>query len=333
MIADQSIYLEGHRLPSTDLAADLSRLRYGDQPGFLWISMVDPSQEEFKIVSDALGLHELAVEDAMVGRERPKIEIYRRSLFVVLKSLHYIDRTSDIETGEVMMFVGEHFVVTVRKRSAPSLSGVRERVERHPEWVGLGPVSVLYAVMDVIVDNYLQVDAEVQRDLADIEQEVFQEGDVDVNAIYRLKREVLEFRRATQPAADSLWTFTQRGGMKRFPPEAAPFFRDISDHLRQVNDHIDSYGRLLSDILSARLATVSVQQNEDMRKISAWVAIAAVPTMIAGIYGMNFTYIPETHWSVNISGQEFYYGYFLVVFIMLLIVGVMYRSFKRTGWL
>ncbi len=333
MIVDQAIYRQGRRHPCGDLSDELDALRAGGD-GFLWIGLKDPSPGEFDEVNSELHLHPLAVEDAVKGNQRAKIEKYESSLFVVLKTLRYIEETSDIETGAVMVFIGDRFVVTVRRGEANPLAGVRSRLEREPDRLVHGPVAVLHSVMDSVVDNYRLVDAEVGADLDAIESEVFSEHvTADANAIYRLKREVLEFRRASGPLAESLTTFMERGDGRLLHVDLQHLFRDVADHLRQVNDHVETYDRLLTDVLSAHLTGVSVQQNADMRKISAWVAMAAVPTMIAGIYGMNFHYLPELTMSVHVGDAEVYYGYFLVIGFMVAACAFLYRFFKRSGWL
>ncbi len=333
MIVDQAIYRQGRRHPCGDLSDELAALRAGGD-GFLWIGLKDPSPEEFDEVNSELDLHPLAVEDALKGNQRAKIETYESSLFVVLKTLRYIESTSDIETGEVMLFIGDRFVVTVRRGEVNPLAGVRQRLEEEPARLAHGPISVLHAVMDSVVDNYRLVDREVAADLDAIEAEVFStELTADANVIYRLKREVLEFRRASLPIAEALTAFLDRGEGRDLDVDLRHLFRDVGDHLRQVNDHVETYDRLLTDVLSAHLTGVSVRQNEDMRKISAWVAMAAVPTMIAGIYGMNFQYLPELAMSVDVGGTELYYGYFLVLGVMAAACAVLYRFFKRSGWL
>jgi magnesium transporter len=336
MIVDQAIYREGHRLVCHDLSDELQRLRKQGN-GFLWIGLKDPTDAEFALVNDELQLHPLAVEDAVRGDQRAKIEHYEGSLLVVLKTLRYLEETSDVETGEVMVFLGDRFVVTVRRGEANPLAGVRHRLEENAEHLSIGPAAVLHAVMDSVVDNYTLVDAEIHEDLERIEQAVFSGArDVDATAIYRLKREVLEIRRASNPLADAmerLFVQPHRAIVDRDGSDVLAFFRDVRDHLLKVNDHVESYDRLLTDILNAHLAQISVQQNDDMRRISAWVAIAAVPTMIAGIYGMNFHTIPELEASVTVGGTEVYYGYFVVLAVMLGACVGLYRAFKRSGWL
>ncbi len=336
MIVDQAIYRKGHRLVCHDLSEELDRLR-DEGNGFLWIGLKDPTDAEFALVNQELQLHPLAVEDAVRGDQRAKIEYYEGSLLVVLKTLRYVEDTSDVETGEVMVFLGDRFVVTVRRGDANPLAGVRARLEQNAEHLSLGPAAVLHAVMDSVVDNYILVDNEIHEDLEHIEQLVFSgTRGVDATAIYRLKREVLEIRRASQPLADAmerLFVQPHRAIVDRDGSEVMAFFRDVKDHLLKVNDHVESYDRLLSDILSAHLAQISVGQNDDMRKISAWIAIAAVPTMIAGIYGMNFDTIPELTASFIVGDSEYYYGYFVVLAVMAVVCVSLYRAFRRSGWL
>ncbi|WP_460938990.1 magnesium/cobalt transporter CorA [Phycicoccus ginsengisoli] len=326
MIVDQAIYRGGRREPCGDLSDALDGLRADPATkDFLWIGLKDPTQAEFELVNEELQLHPLAVEDAVNGHQRAKVELYDNTMFVVLKPLRYVEETSDIETGEVMMFVGDRFVVTVRYGEAGPLKSVRARLEANPEMLSHGAIAVLHAVTDAVVDNYLAIDTELQDDLQEIEQSVFA-GSTTVTSetIYRLKREVLEFRRAATPLAAPL-RMLHDGSRSPLPDkEVRLLLRDVADHLLRVIDHMESYDRLLTDILSAHLAQISVQQNNDMRKISAWVAIAAVPTMIAGIYGMNFDHMPELH---------LYYGYYGALALMGVACVTLYRMFKKSGWL
>ena len=333
MIVDQAVYRDGRRRPCGDLSDELEGLRVGGHPqDFLWIGLKDPTDEEFDLVNDELKLHPLAVEDAVKGNQRPKVELYDNTIFVVLKTLRYLEETSDIETGEVMVFLGDRFVVTVRRGEANPLALVRHRLEADPDKLRHGEIAVLHAVMDSIVDNYVLIDSELQTDLEEIEQAVFSGNpEVDSQTIYRLKREVLEFKRAAVPLAAPL-RMLHDGSRSPVPSkEVRLLMRDVADHLLRVIDHVESYDRLLTDVLNAHLAQlsvqqaqISVQQNSDMRKISAWVAIAAVPTMIAGIYGMNFQYMPEL---------SHVWGYPAVLTVMLVTCLALYRAFRRSGWL
>jgi magnesium transporter len=325
VIVDRAIYVDGRRRPCGDLADELSALREKEDDGsFLWIGLKDPTQAEFDEVDTDLGLHPLAVEDAVHGRQRAKVELYDDTVFVVLKPLRYIDKTSDIETGELMLFVGDRFVVTVRRGELSPLTNIRAALEADPSTLGHGPLAVLHAILDRVVDNYLAIDAEVAQDLEEIEREVFSGSRMDSGSIYRLKREVLEFRRAAMPLSEPLKTLHLSPRSPVPEGELRLLLRDVSDHLHAVIDHIESYDRLLTDMLGAHLSQLSVQQNDDMRKISAWVAIAALPTMIAGVYGMNFDYMPELHAR---------WGYFVVLVVMVAGSTGLFRAFKRSGWL
>ena len=334
VIMDQASYHDGVRRGCFDLSDSLEALRSAGRPtDFLWIGLLDPDQAEFDMVNAELELHPLAVEDVLSGRQRAKIERYDDTFFVVLKTLRYVDATSDVETGEVMVFVGDHFVVTVRNGPLNPLAGIRAALESSPERLRLGPMSVLHAVMDHIVDGYLVVEGELQTDLDEIEVATFSEESPAANSrtIYRLKREVLEARRAVAPMVAPLDALIGSSQSPLPEGELRLLFRDVSDHLKTVRDHVEAYDRLLSDILGAHLAqmgveqnAVAVRQNSDMRRISAWVAIAALPTMLAGIYGMNFDNMPELRWR---------YGYFVVLAIMVLACGGLYRAFRRSGWL
>jgi magnesium transporter len=310
-------------MPCGDLSDELELLRAAES-GFIWIGLKDPTDAEFALVNEELKLHPLAVEDAVKGNQRPKLDVYDDTIFVVLKTLHYIDATSDVETGEVMIFVGDRFVVTVRRGEGNPLAGVRARLEHAPEHLAHGPIAVMYSVMDSVVDNYTLIDVELSEDLDLIEQQVFSGArGVDATDIYRLKREVLEVKRAVSPLEAPLRRL-RSGDISLIGEETLPFFGDISDHVLRVVDHIESYDRLLTDVLHAHLAQISVQQNNDMRKISAWVAMAAVPTMVAGIYGMNFDYMPEL---------RYHWGYFIVLGTLAVVVLGLYRAFRRSGWL
>ena len=322
---DQAVYVDGVRRQCGDLSDELEVLRANPaQPSFLWIGLKNPTQAEFDVVKDELGLHPLAIEDTLKGNQRAKIERYGSILFVVMKPLHYIDATSDIETGEIMLFVGDRFVLTVRRGEVIPLRGVRDALEARPDILRLGPVSILHAIGDVVVDGYGQIDTEIERDLDAIEEIVFADGSpIDSAVIYRLKREVLEFKRATAPLSRA-WAMLH-GPASPFPEgEARHLLRDVGDHLLRVLDHAESYDRLLTDVLHAHLAQVGVRQNADMRKISSWVAMAAVPTMVAGIYGMNFDHMPELRWE---------YGYFVVLALMFSVCLGLYTAFKRSDWL
>ena len=327
MIVDQAVYRAGQRQECGDPSDELAVLRAAGTPDndFLWIGLKDPTPEEFEWVREELDLHPLAVEDVHHGDQRAKVETYDETVFAVVKTLRYEETTSDIETGELMAIIGNHFVVTLRRGDVAPLHHVRQRLEEHEQ--GLlreGPLAVLHGLLDRVVDTYREIDEEVAIDLAEIERDVFGGANrTHSSAIYRLKREVLEFRRAAQPLRVPLQQLIDKNGIVR-SKELRLHFRDVADHLALTLADIESYDALLSDVLSAHLSQIGVRQNNDMRKISAWAAMITVPTLIAGIYGMNFDHMPELHWLV---------GYPLVLLLMAVVVGLLWRLFKRSGWL
>ncbi|GGT41774.1 magnesium transport protein CorA [Streptomyces purpureus] len=327
VIVDCAIYKEGARSEGpSDLSDALAQAR-ADGDAFLWLGLYEPTEREFGHVSEEFGLHPLAVEDALKAHQRPKLEVYDDSLFMVLKPVVYEPESDRVSTDELMLFVGDSFVVTVRHGASAPLAAVRRRLEAEPEVLRQGPTSVLYAVGDAVVDHYIDVAGELQVDLEELEAEVFAPdgGHPKTTAarIYTAKRQVLEFRRATGPLAAPVTRLA--AGTVPFVHEAAkPFFRDVGDHLTRANEQVEGLDRLLSDILSAHLAQMGVRQNDDMRKISAWAAMAAVPTMVAGVYGMNFDHMPELTWT---------WGYPGVVVLMAGVEVGLYRLFKRRGWL
>ncbi|MET4643846.1 magnesium/cobalt transporter CorA [Streptomyces sp. NPDC006539] len=328
VIVDCAIYRDGRR---TDGPADFSDAldearATGD--AFLWIGLHEPTEKEFDLVSSEFSLHPLAVEDALCAHQRPKLEVYDDSLFAVIKPVVYEPEGDTVTTDELMLFIGDSFVVTVRHGESAPLAEVRRRLEAEPEVLRHGPTAVLYAVSDAVVDHYIDVAAELQVDLEELETQVFApSGSVDTkntaSRIYTFKRQVLEFRRATVPLSAPMGRLA--GASVPFVDEhSQPFFRDVSDHLTRANEHVEGLDRLLSDILAAHLAQTGLRQNDDMRKISAWAAMAAVPTMVAGIYGMNFDHMPELHWV---------WTYPTVIVLMGCAVFGLYRMFKRRGWL
>ena len=325
MIVDQALYRDGAR-QNVDLDGDvLSRLRAEDGGGgFVWVGLHEPDKNELGAMAKIFGLHPLAVEDALTQRQRPKVEPYDDMLFLVLKTLWYVDATDQVESGQLAIFLGRDFVVTVRQGEGVELGSVRGDLERRAHLLEHGPSSVVYSVCDRIVDGYEVVAEELDMDVDEVEQGVFSvERYRDDRRIYVLKREIAEVRHAVHPL---------RGPMHKFAtsdypflhPDSAPFFRDISDHVERVADNIETLDGLLSTAFEAYNNRVQVQQNEDMRKISAWVAIAGVCTLIAGVYGMNFEHMPELGWEL---------GYAWALALMLGSSVLLYRLFKRSGWL
>ncbi|KUN00962.1 magnesium transporter CorA [Streptomyces yokosukanensis] len=331
MIVDCAIYRHGHRTEGPeDLSDALAEARAAG--GFVWIGLYEPSEREFDLVTQEFALHPLAVEDALNAHQRPKLEVYDDSLFMVLKPVLYDADSDTVSAGEIMVFIGDCFVVTVRHGEHSPLAAVRHRLEEEPEMLDKGPTAVLYAISDAVVDHYLVVATELGTDLEELEAEVFRpEGGGSrhtASRIYGFKRQILEFRRATGPLSPPLTRLAGTGPFGGTVPfvhdKARPFFRDVGDHLLRVNESVEALDRLVSDVLAAHLAQMSVRQNDDMRKISAWAAMAAVPTMIAGIYGMNFDHMPELHWL---------WGYPAVILLMAALEVLLYRLFKQRGWL
>jgi magnesium transporter len=326
VIVDSALYREGVRVPVDCATDDLTSLRdaaAGDSD-FVWVGLHEPTSAELDQVSALFELHPLAVEDALHAHQRPKLERYDDALFLVLKTLWYVDELDAVETGEINLFVGARFVVSVRHGEGTELHSARLDLEEKTHVLGHGPSAVVYAICDRVVDGYEAVAASLEEDVDEVEESVFAPARSDDSPrIYVLKRELAEMRRAVTPLKDPMKRFAS-GAVPGITHDAAPFFRDVADHLVRVSETIDSLDGLLSTAFDASLARISVQQNEDMRKISAWVAIAAVGTLIAGVYGMNFQNMPELHWR---------YGYFIALSVMLLASVGLYRLFKRSGWL
>ncbi|MBT2482090.1 magnesium/cobalt transporter CorA [Streptomyces sp. ISL-94] len=327
MIVDCAIYRDGRRSEGPEDFSDALDEARAAGDAFLWIGMHEPTAKEFDHVRSEFGLHALAVEDALTAHQRPKLEVYDDSLFVVLKPVQYDEATDTVTTGELMVFIGDSFVVTVRHGEGAPLAAVRRRLEHDPDVLRQGPTAVLYAISDAVVDHYIEVAAELQADLEELEAEVFAPNASDTKntaaRIYGFKRQVLEFRRATSPLLQPMDRLAF-GEVPFVHDHAQPFFRDVADHLTKANEYIEGLDRLLSDALAAHLAQMGVRQNDDMRKISAWAAMAAVPTMVAGIYGMNFDDMPELKQS---------WGYPAVLVVMAGLCLGLHRLFKRRGWL
>jgi magnesium transporter len=326
MIVDSAVYRDGVRVPVACDKDDLATLRAAadaDQD-FVWVGMHEPTADELDEVAGQFGLHPLAVEDALHAHQRPKLERYDDGIFLVLKTLWYVDELDAVETGEIAIFVGRGYVISVRHGEGTELHSARLGLEQKAQVLGHGPSAVVYAVCDRVVDSYEEVAASLEVDVDEVEASVFSPGRTDDSPrIYILKRELAEMRRAVNPLRQPMNAFAS-GSVPGVAAEAAPFFRDVADHLIRVAEQIDGLDALLSTAFDAALARISVQQNEDMRKISAWVAIAAVGTLVAGIYGMNFSYMPELGW---------HYGYFGALAAMVLLSLLLYRLFKKSGWL
>ena len=319
MIIDCAVYRDGVRENTESdkgsLDAALAGLGHDD---FLWIGIANPTSDEMHKVAGALQLHPLAVEDALEAHQRPKVEQYEDHLFMSIRTVAYSD--DDITTHEVNIFLGKNFLLTVR-HGGPTLKDARRAAEKMIEPLSHGPTAALYAVVDNIVDHYEAVAAELEIDVQEVETSVFSaERSNDSTRIYRLKRETLEFRRAVLPLKDPITRFA----LGAMPEDSRPYFRDIGDHLARAAEAIDSIDHLLDNALQAHLAQLSVQQNEDMRKLTAGATIYAVPTAIAGIYGMNFEHMPELTWT---------YGYPICLAVIGGLCLYIYWRFKRSGWL
>ncbi|WP_128377798.1 magnesium and cobalt transport protein CorA [Streptomyces cavernae] len=324
-------YQNGARVTAgDDLLEAVEHVRKA-RDGFVWLGLHEPTEREFVGIADLFDLHPLAVEDAVHAHQRPKLERYGETLFAVFKTVCYVEHkeltaTSEVvDTGEIMVFVGEDFVITVRHGRHGSLGPLREELEADPKQLGKGPAAVLHAIADHVVDSYVEVTDSVQQDIDQVETDVFAENGAraDPGRIYQLKRELLEFKRAVAPLARPIQELAGRP-LKVVDPEIQAYFRDVADHLLRVTEQIAAFDELLNSILQAHLAQVTVAQNEDMRKITAWAAMIAVPTMVCGLYGMNFEYMPELRWR---------FGYPMVIGVISVICLTLYRSFRRNGWL
>jgi magnesium transporter len=321
-------YVDGARCPDSRFD-DAWRLADSGQ-GFFWVGVHAPNMRQLTQLGEIFGLHPLAVEDAANPRQRPKLERYEDMMSVSMRTLAYVERNAReeggdvVETGSIMVFVGEHFALTVRHGRHASMSGLRHQLEAEPKQLASGPAAVLHAVVDKVVDDYLAVVDAVNEDIEEIEIATFtSRAPSNIERIYQLKRDVIEMKRTVAALARPVRELAERP-QRLVHPDIREYFRDVSDHLDRVREHVASFDELLSSILQAGLARLSISENEDMRKISAWVAIVAVPTMIAGIYGMNFTHMPEL-------GQV--WGYPAVLSAMALICAALYRGFKHNGWL
>ncbi|TGD88013.1 magnesium/cobalt transporter CorA [Mycolicibacterium sp. CH28] len=333
-MVDCAIYVEGQRLPGkyTHAAAlaKVHELETQGQTAFVWLGLHEPDEHQMESVAQTFNLHPIAVEDAVHAHQRPKVERYDDALFLVLKTVKYVAHESVaqarqiVETGEIMVFVGADYVVTVRHGDHTGLAGLRQHLETEHIQLALGPYAVMHGIAEHVVESYLEVAQLMECDIDTIEEEAFSPDlKTDIAQIYMLKREVVEMRRAVNPLTAALQKITT-DHKDLMTKEVTRYMRDVLSLQSQAGDQISSYDELLSSLVQAELAKVGLQQNLDMRKISAWVAIAAVPTMIAGIYGMNFDNMPELHWQ---------WGYPLVLSLMASVCGFLYFNFRRNHWL
>ncbi|WP_309104903.1 magnesium/cobalt transporter CorA [Microbacterium sp.] len=334
---DNAIYVNGVRTENPQsLSETFERLR--ERGGMSWIGLYRPSEREIREVADELGIHALVVEDALAGHQRAKLERYGDVLFMVLRPARYLDETEEVEFGEVHVLVGHDFVVTIRHAESPDLGRVRRRLEGDAELLARGPEAVLYAILDEVVDEYAPVLAGLENDIDEIESQLF-EDDVDATQrIYELGREVIEFQRATQPLAGMLEALLRGSEKYRVDEELQRYLRDVLDHTLRVSDRATTFRTVLDNALTVestivarrqneemrRMTELSIRQNDEVKKISGWAAILFAPTLIGGIYGMNFDHMPELHWV---------YGYPMAIGLMLAMGGGLYAAFKYKGWL
>jgi magnesium transporter len=337
-VVEAALYRDGRRVATPASLSETYRRLREEPDGMAWIGLHQPSEQELLSLAAEFDLHELAVEDAMEAHQRPKLERYGDTLFVVLRAARYLDAQEEVDFAELHVFVGADFLITVRHGAAPDLSAVRRRMEDTPELLALGPEAVLYAILDAVVDGYAPVVAGVQNDIDEIETEVFR-GDPEVSRrIYELSRETVEFQRATRPLVGMLHGlmagFTKYGTDE----ELQRYLRDVADHVTHISERVDGFRQALTEILTVNatlvtqqqnaemraLAEAGFEQNEEIKKISAWAAILFAPTLVGTIYGMNFDHMPELHWL---------YGYPFAILLMAVVCTSLYVVFKRRGWL
>ncbi|MFI1972293.1 transporter [Streptomyces cinnamoneus] len=337
-VVHAAVYRDGHRVATPGSLADTYRLLRDQPDSMAWIGLHRPSEEELLSLADEFDLHQLAVEDALEAHQRPKLERYGDTLFVVLRAARYLDAPEEVDFGELHVFVGPDFVITVRHGAAPDLSAVRRRMEGNPELLALGPEAVLYAILDAVVDDYAPVVAGVQNDVDEIETEVFGGDPAVSRRIYELAREMVEFQRATRPLTGMLHGlmagFTKYGT----DDELQSYLRDVADHVTHISERVDGIRSALTDILQVNatlvtqqqnaemraLAEAGFEQNEEIKKISSWAAILFAPTLVGTIYGMNFEAMPELKWA---------FGYPFAILLMAVVCVSLYFIFKKRDWL
>ncbi|MEY7973922.1 magnesium/cobalt transporter CorA [Saccharomonospora xinjiangensis] len=329
-VVDCGVYLDGVRQPGEWSHKDaIAEVRKRGE-GFVWIGLHEPDEAEIQGIADTFGLHELAVEDAVHAHQRPKLERYDDTLFMVFRTVRYVEHDSPttaneiVESGELMAFLGSDFIITVRHGNHAGLAHLRRELDADPERLAPGPASVLHAIADHVVDHFLNVTERIEDDIDAMETEVFAPRTrVTSEQIYLFKREVLELRRAVLPLATPLRRLAE-GYTRLIPDEVRSYFRNVHDHVTTVADRVAAFDELLTTLVDATLGKITLQLNSDMRKITSWAAIIAVPTAIAGIYGMNFEYMPEV---------QSRYGYPAVIAVILVICLVLYRVFRKKKWL
>jgi magnesium transporter len=325
MIVDCAHYKDGERQHVGKLSLEeAASCVDGGEGEFVWLGLFEPEADELKAVAKRFSLHELAVEDAERAHQRPKLEDYDGSFFIVLRTAHYDERAEQVHFGEVHIFVAREYVIVVRHGEGSELGPARQRLERRPELLKQGPPAVVWAIVDKVVDDYHPVAQGIDDDIEEVEQQVFGEGPAPTQRIYLLKREVIEFHRAVGPLLVPLERLETGGVSRLIDDELRRYFRDVADHARRIDETVSSQRELLTSALEANLALVSVRQNDVIKEISSWAAIITVPTLIASVYGMNFEHMPEL---------KSRFGYPLALLTMAAAVVLLYRFFKRVGWL
>lgn len=323
MIVDIAWYKNGIRQEATSDPSDLVALAKLNG-GFVWMGLAEPSESEFDSISQEFNLHPLAIEDAVIAQQRPKLEHYENLHFLVVKTVFFNSQTNQISTGELMIFIGECFVLIVRHGEGSPLVNVRKDLEQKPEFLSKGPFAVVHGVMDKVIDEYSRIAAALETAVGQVEQKVFSgQGKSHSEQIYFLKREVIEYWHAIEPLTVPMQRLVAESS-QILAADLLPFFRDLNDHLLRACSYGTSLDSLLTTVMHVDLAHIQMQQNIDVRRISAWVALASGPTMVAGIYGMNFEHMPELQWK---------YGYAFVVSSLVVLTGYLYMRFKRAKWL
>jgi magnesium transporter len=322
-VVDCAAYARGTRASALSVDQIPAALACEDQ--FVWIGLYEPDQTVLRRVQKQFGLHDLAIEDAINAHQRPKLELYEDSVFVVMRTAQRVAATGRLEFGETHVFLGRNYIVTIRHGSLRSHVGVRQRCEATPHLLSQGPGYVLYALMDFIVDQYLPIVRQIEEEVQTLEAVVLDDPTAsDATAkIYLLKRDLVSLRRAVSPLAD-VCNRLLRFDIPHIPADTRPYFRDVYDHIVRLNESIDAQRELLTSALEAHLSLMTVAQNEHMKRITAWAAMIAVPTMIAGVYGMNFANMPELHWR---------YGYYIALVSMVVACVGLFLGFRRSRWL
>jgi magnesium transporter len=336
-LIDDAIYVDGRRVATPETLQDVFTV-LKEKEGFAWIGLYRPTDDEIRSVADEFGLHHLAIEDALKGHQRAKIERFADTQFLVLRPARYLDEDERVEFGELHVFVGPDFVVTIRHAESPDLASVRRRLEETPDLLAFGPQAVLYAILDQVIDEYAPVVAGLENDIDEIEDQLF-DGDQAVSRrIYALSREVIEFQRATQPLIGMLESLQEAFETHHVDVELHRHLRDVLDHTIRVVERVDAFRQLLQNALTVhstlvaqrqndetrRLSETGLAQSEDVKKISSWAAILFAPTLVGTIYGMNFTHMPELDWR---------FGYPFAIALMFAMGFGLYVAFKRKGWL